>query len=935
MALAVDAGGKVKANPRTGKVIGNAVDNTSDSIGQSIGRSVANALNDIDWNQLVSSRASKQPTKHGQESVANAGQIASQSYQPLPVIPNTSSNVTRSLPSVQTASMSSPIEVKFGESKTQDPMSYWDRVQQQDLETVKALNEHFSNPSSDLDPSFMSGVNIEASDGGYKAGEGDVNRWGENYKDDPVGPVSTSWIGNTRNNDRYEDLFATGFNGETEGMSPYDLETTHGRDWTTMLSSTNTTPNMSEEIDDGTMDYEHLTSPKISGAQLKRYARNGMAPGLTIDQIEQINPDKVYDKGQLAADPDVGFMPYVPDIRTYTDMSLDYPTDVVSRMSGELANLRGNISSVMNPYRINYNDGTETRQINGPLFDNGAYDYLASVYRDRQDNPRRFFDDSHKNGGSWSQYAAQWRTVNPSGETEYHYGFPTTPYESNNDGTSDLVFDDGSRVPVSDAWLASIYDIESNNYVIPMDGNTWVIETPDGGTKRMTGGINDVVSNMDGTSSVGFSDGTTATMSDSYIDTLERNDNGWPMMEYGGMANVTDLGLTLNTAQLNGTDFPDRYVDENGVETDQLNNPDVASYWMPNYVMDDGTVLPYYDALAIAGDTNGRETNENLRSGQSVDYEFGPMIKYLPNLPFGLGLTNTPARLQSEPLGVENGSLDLSNLLSNGADRVFDWTMGSLPIMIPQTQWPVSMSNMMQSARGAASNRYDPYGNSYGFVSAERGDDGMLRNDNGDGVIDPRLTSSIMAGAVPVTEDMVGPIGDVGSGGSILRDMFEGPGLRNALARWGLGLNSEGWEEVAGNFFEGLGDYSVPNAFGNYLDENGNVVATEEEAATDERGLPVRESWSSLADRAYNFGIPMYRDGRIQIQPDALANNINSYIGGAAISALPGAMEEYGNMRDYDEQLAYLNSLGLNDFYQNPERVRERHAPEGYLEQWR
>ena len=879
----------------------------------------------------------------------SSGQGQSQASKSSPVKQTRSTATVKKYtpPSVQTSGMSVPASLNTpaslnGESseKEEKPAaSYWDSMREMDLELAKEIDRRLSGDDEEEESSeLMPRTMIESTSGSgyeYKPGEGTTNRWGEEYKSDPVGPVNTEWVGNTRNNDRYEDLFATGFGGETEGMTPYDLQTTHGRDWSTMLNSSSTTPNMAAVIDDGTMDYEHLTSPKVSGAQLKRYARNGMAPGMTIDQIEQINPDSVYDKGQLAADPDVGFMPYVPDVRTYADMSLDYPTDVVSRMSGELANLRGNISSVTNPYKINYNDGTETRQINGPLFDSGAYDYLASVYRDRQDNPRRFFDDSHENGGSWSQYATQWKTVNPSGETEYHYGFPTTPYESNNDGTSDLVFDDGSRISVSDAWLASIYDAGSNNYVIPMDGDTWVIQTPDGGTRRVTGGISDLVSNMDGTSSVGFSDGTTATMPDSYIDTLERNDNGWPMMEFGGMTNVTNLGLNLDTAQLNGTDFPDRYIDENGVETDQLNNPDVASYWMPDYVMSDGTVLPYYDALAIAGDTNGREANESLKDGQSINYEFGPIFKYLPNLPFGLGLTNTPARLQPEPLGVENGSLDLSNLLSNGADRVFDWTMGSLPIMIPQTQWPVSLSNMMQSARGAASNRYDPYGNSYGFVSAERGDDGLLREDPGNEIIDPRLTSSIMAGSLPITEDMVGPIGEAGSGGSFVKDMFEGPGLRNALARWGLGWNSEGWEEIAGNLFEGLGDYGVPNAFGNYLDKNGNVVTTEDEAATDERGLPVRESWSSLADRAYNFGVPMYRDGRIQIQPDALANNINSYIGGAAISALPGAMEEYGNMRDYNEQLAYLNSLGLNDFYQNPERVRERHAPEGYLEQWR
>jgi len=920
MSQVVDTRGKVRTNPTTRQVADR--------------QEVKDQKKPGDINQLVSDAI-----ETGKSTFSNALSDAMQAVRDRTSSPTTNRSKTKSFPSstptVQTASMTKPqnAELDFPERQP----SYWDSVQDENQRLADQLDEHYLGDKEEVEDQMTPTFVTQGS--AYKPGEGDMNRWGEEYREDPVGPVNTSWIGATRNNDRYEDLFATGFNGETEGMPPYELNTTHNRDtdgnWTSIDFDTgSTTPIQSQVVDDGTMDYEHLTSTKVLGSQLKRYARNGMTPGLSIDQIEQIDPDQVYDKTLLAADPNVNFIPYVPDGRTYVDMAMSMPYDVVSNATGELGNARDHISSVFNPYKINYNDGEQTRTYNGSKFDDGAYGYLSSVYRDRWDNPQRFFDDSHDNGGSWTQYAAQWQIPSVDGGVEYHYGEVTTPYVSNNDGTSNLVFDDGSTVQVSDAWLESLFDPESGNYVIPDDGSAWLIETPDGTVQRMYGEIEDLVTNNDGTSTVGFSDGTTATLDDSYIDSLETNANGWPMMEFNGMTDVTGLGL--DTSQLNGTDFPDQYEDpETGQIYDQLNSPDVSSYWLPNYVMEDGTVIPYFDTLAIAGDSNGRRENKNLGENQSIDYDFGAMAPMVPVLPFGMTLTNTPSRLQSEPLSVEDGKIDFSQLLKNGADRWFDWTMGSLPIMIPQTQWPASIANAMQDFRGASSSSFNPYSGGRSYTGAVRSDDGSLRYGySGDPIWDPRIAAGMASGGVPVTENLVGPIGALGSGSRFLEKFVEGPGWRNALGRWGLNVGSEGWEEVGGNAFEELQKYGVPGWYGNYVDENGNIVATEDEAAEDANGNPMKQEWSPFVDRLYNAGVPMVRDGRLQVNPEALVNNVNAFIGGAAIAAPMSAYEEIGNKADYDRQLDYLNSMGV-DFYKEPELWRRRQAPEEYLEQWR
>ena len=820
----------------------------SEAISSGIGSAVDNTLQEPQQQQTQQRRP-----------LAQQPQVTSTSYQ---------------LPRIQTASMASPTstEMSFPES---EHTSYWDSLRERDLETARKIDEAMGKGVGDEETkaSLLSPEVTIGPGGEYVPGEGNVNRWGEEYEENPDGTWSGA-IGNTRLNDRYEDLFATGFNGETKGMTGYELKSLHGRSGDNILQHKGSAilPMGTGVVDDGTLDYDHLTSPKILGSQLQRYARNGMAPGMTEDEIMQVNPDRIYDKASLSLDEDVQFQPYIPDERTWLDMTAGYGAETGQRTAGAVANLRNAIAAEANPYQIVLNDGNGSRRYNGPMFDKGAGGFLTNVYRDLEFHPERFFDDSHRNdGGSWRQYALEWNTVNPQGEVERHYGKITSGFRDEGNGN----------------W------------------------------------------------SMDFSDGSTAVMPSSWLDSII-GDDGNPYIPNNGMVDVTDLGL--DTLQMNGGVVPQGGTDENGNRYLAINSPDAYSYWEPSYVMDDGNQLSFADVNKIYFDTNGMEENEWLGPGEEIGYEFGKMLPLLPiNLlspisPTDL-LTNKPSRLQGEPVSVNDGKLDLSGLLDNGFDRVADWTLGSLPIMLEETAWPMSVSGGLQDLRyGVNSASYDPVTNSYSYLSGDLDGNGRIVPTSSDA---DRMISTAMSVGVPITEEAVGPIGDWGA-----RNWL--PGVRNRLGRFLLGTAAEGLEEIGGNFWDEVRTQG-PRAFGDYLDENGNVVATEAEAAKDATGRPARQGANSLQElvetmpsRLYNMGLPGIRDGQLSLQPDALANNINGFIGGASISALPTALQEGMAARMDARDRALLRSLyGIDELYNDPDEPSSLVIPDEYIAQWR
>jgi len=768
MALAVDAAGRVAANPKTGKILG-------DNGGKAAKGNASNGANNKD-NEL------QQTEKQESTRVRNRNYDIPELSTPLSSGRDESRNI---------------VDQNERES---DTGSFWDNYfedqRNKDLETAKELDDMFSDGTANsvLSPT-MTSRNTSIDQGTeYTPGEGKTNRLGEEYASDPKRMTV---------NDMYEDLFLK------DGMDPESVDLMHSG--ARILD--NDTQLVSDTVDDGTMDYEHLTSPMVKGSQLQHYARSGLVPGMTAAQIEQIGPDYIYDKTQLAKD--FGYQPYVPDTRTMVDNTADSLVNFVTDAAGEVGNLRNSVASAINPYTISYDDGQGNSfdNINGPMFDKNLYGYYTNVYNDSfLSGNNRFFEEPDKDlDVTW--YNDVTRTEDPEGNVHYHFG--SHPIENPED------WDD-------------YYDEATGTYTVP------------------------------------FSDGTEAVMTEDYA----------------------------------------------------YNHPldDHPSYWLPNYVMDDGTSLPYGSVLDII---NGRYDND-YDNDEGIRYNFSSLLPMIPENP--VLFSNRPSYLQEQPINVdENGNLDFSNIVSNASDRVLDWTLGSAPIMIEQTQWPASLANAMRETRGLSSSSYDPVTNSYSRYRVP-----------GDNVIDD-VVPVLTAGAVPVTENMVGPVGSAGSWvPSVIANRLERtPGLWGTAGRFLRGINSEGWEEIAGNLFEELGDYGLSRAFGNYLDENGNVVPTEDMAAKDEFGRPLKQENSPILDRLYNFGIPMPNRGGAGglFQPDALANNANAWIGGAAISALPTAIEESANSAEIADNIARLNALGVTP-YKEPRKMRYRVAPERYLEQF-
>lgn len=818
-----------------------------------------------------------------------------------------------SLPSVSTSSsMAGSMQADESEGERREP-SYWDNMRSSlaDIVGAREIGDEEEPETSSLMPSVITDGSMQD----HVAGEGDVNRWGERYKDNPIanteiGRTQQAAVGSTRSNDIYESLFSDA------GMSDEDLYgMSHRPNARAEFTQNSASPqdligvgnigNKVEDIatvDDGTLDYYHLTSPKMLGSQFQKYARLGMAPGLTADEIEQITPDMVYDKMDLAMNPNVRFQPYLPDDRSLLMSTLEGAGNEISSLAGEMSNLRTNISNLVgNPYTIKYDNGTQSYEINGPEFDKTGYGYIDNIVNDMNSNPNRFFVPHDGEDQSWSQYANRYETINPNGDVEYHYGMPTSNWIDNGDMTWEIEFDDGSTDVVGQEYIDSFPVYDGEAFLPP--------------------GIVRASPNYDQTWSQSYSDGTTAVVSSDFLDSVTNNETG--RLEVP-LEKVDVTGMGFDTNRLNGGVVPQGFTDDSGRKWNAVQAS--ASAWLPNYVMDDGTVLSFDDALAIASDTNGKYENKNLGEGQSIDYNFSDIAPFLSNRPMRLSDTNPWS------INDEDGSIERPDLVGNPIERIFDLTAGSLPVMLPMKySMPIAALDGIQSFYGAS--QYDPTRNAYKYIP---------ENMSG-------ATADVMT---PINEQMVGPIGEgVITPLSWIIDALpsswaeRGSGYPMSILKGAAGAFEEGIEEVLGNFFDEYGSQGLSRMFGPYLDENGNVVDREYQAAHDEYGRPVRQEWDpngdilgQLADRAYYAGVLPYHDGKWGFQDDAWVDNLNSFYGGTLMSA-PGsvtgsAVENFAENEKRADDLAKLGQMGITGTYNVPRVPRNMVvAPEEYIEE--
>lgn len=416
-------------------------------------------------------------------------------------------------------------------------------------------------------------------------------------------------------------------------------------------------------------------------------------------------------------------------------------------------------------------------------------------------------------------------------------------------------------------------------YEMPsVDGDTTYhyggIATDEGGTR--------IFRNQDGTYDIEFTDGSVATVPQSYMDSVMadggviRDSGRIPVSEARGK-------VPNNLSSLNDMDKINAMVEEYGGSP--LDYADVL--YLPDLILSDGTRMTYSDVDRIYHD----QTPENdAEDPYDNDIEYGFREGLLPVLNGSVlpGASNKPKRLMAQEM-FGDGGIDLSDIGSNA----WDWTFGSLPISIGSTiPWIYSASGATASLAGSDPGTYDVNDDSYSMIAGDYDKNGNMRYGvtDVDGNLDPRLSQSTKlwntAGnaAVPLTEMMVGPVGEqIVPLERIFGELPANPTVAQVIKNTLIGAAGEGVEEDLGNIFDEITQYGPAGMFSNQaVDGNGNPIY-------DTSGHEIRDYGTKLGDRFANA-----------INANDLAN---SFAGGVTVDLLMDALLSPFNGKSFTRQI--------------------------------
>lgn len=448
MALAVDAGGKVKANPRTGKIIGKA--------SNSFAKSTANILNDIVQTASMPSKVSPGTAKF------NPSSIVQTSSMPAPRQVSRGINALKVTPSVSKAKRVSNDVKDRPLTMGRDGFAMLGNGVIPSKEVQKTGETPDLNPTMEAFKDMLGGfvtkpdeendlVTLPATSGGATPmiGQEDIGTSGKNILE-----RDEMWnlIGDTDSNEKYLS------DAITNGMSEKDADKIRGRGdkswwqslsdkWSQPLSGFDYDVNSESTgdvtaIDDGTYDYDHMTADTMTGTQYMHYAELGMGGR----PVEQIDPTKTYSKRRENVN--YGFTPFVPDQMSYVNMVADNVMDTPYRAGTWLSGLRETITP---DYTINYGNGGS---ISGRDFDKLSTPYLNQFYYNDRFNPERFLTRPTDNENV-TALVREFTVPDIDGKETYHYGRLSAMWD-NGDGTYTAEFSDGSSVDVSQEYLDSI-----------------------------------------------------------------------------------------------------------------------------------------------------------------------------------------------------------------------------------------------------------------------------------------------------------------------------------------------------------------------------------------------------------------------------------------------------------------------------------------------
>lgn len=593
----------------------------------------------------------------------------------------------------------------------------------------------------------------------------------------------SSYSGYTPYNDSYEDYFGS------LGMNPEMLD--EMRTPTRTGSASILHPSSLFDVDDGTIDSNHLTSGYMTGSQYLRYKENlgDLAGSRPVEEIED-SDYVVYDK--MEEFNRYGFVPYIPTEDVAASYNLGNIASTPRRAMANLAKLRENIGPEVT-VTMNANDNDDSNDV---TFSNKDFEQRANPFflkwNDIFNNNQKSLLHPPVDTDNYTTWVHEFAVPTDDGDVEYHYGelLDMSP-TGGTEGHDDSEFD------------------ENGNYI-----GTWTIS---------------------------FSDGTSQTVSSDTADSIV-NDSGFIELENSfvtpdEMAYPVDNMEALNTRNYEGIDGDTK--------------PGV--YYTPDLVLENGARINVYDAQDIYNNKSNNVKYNGITSLSDSIPILGniPIVNMLTdnisNKPVRL--------MEQEMIGEGGITDPSTWNFTDAANNTINWTLGSIPISSPGiVPWLFSASQALPSLAGVNGSSYDPLTGSYRMVSenpylGRLDENGRLHTGssfwNGFGTMATPLTEMI-AGPIGV-DPFWGKASE-----KFIDKALKSP-VAKFLANKASGAVGEGLEEVVGNIFEELTNNGASGVFADPLyqkdEQTGEWKPKYDQASYRE----LRDESTPLSRRVANF----------------------------------------------------------------------------------
>lgn len=238
-------------------------------------------------------------------------------------------------------------------------------------------------------------------------------------------------------------------------------------------------------VDDGTSyDYDHMTADKMTGTQYMHYAEMGMG-GLPVNEID---PEGVYSKRREFLNND--FKPFTPDVESFANMVQSNVLDFPGRLGAMVGNLRTE-NPIAPDYTISYTDEEgNDKTLSGKDFDRLSVPFIHQYQYDEKFHPEKMLTKP-KDMSGYTTLVREQMIPDANGNETYHYGSIVGPIKAQSDGTYRMDFSDGSSVDMSQEYIDSVIDPETDTVSFP-DPELVPIKRAKGQVPEDPGSLNDV-----------------------------------------------------------------------------------------------------------------------------------------------------------------------------------------------------------------------------------------------------------------------------------------------------------------------------------------------------------------------------------------------------------------------------------------------------------